>query len=90
MIDTCATDRTRTHLPIPATLLGRLLLSYAIREAYRSSQIVASAFVSWKSPQMRHPQAVQLYHRCGFISLPSHPQRMILPMDEIGASVSAD
>jgi len=94
----------RTHLPIPATLLGRfavdrtyegqgigrLLLSYALREAYRSSQIVASAFVLLDVAQDASTQAVHLYRRCGFISLPSHPQRMILPMDEIGASVSAD
>jgi GNAT superfamily N-acetyltransferase len=91
----------RARLPIPATLLGRFaidrnfeghglgraLLSYALREAYRSSQIVAAAFVVLDVADDASAHATALYRKCGFVSLPSNPKRRLLPMDEIGRSL---
>jgi GNAT superfamily N-acetyltransferase len=88
----------RPRLPVPATLLGRLavdrqfkgkglgalLLSLALREAYRASRIVASAMVVVDA----RADAVEFYKRAAaFQSLPSNSLRLVLAMQEISDSI---
>jgi GNAT superfamily N-acetyltransferase len=91
----------RPRLPIPATLLGRFaidqryegqglgrtLLSYALREAQKASQIIASAFVVLDLAEDASAHAAELYRKCGFVALPANPGRMLLPMEEINRSL---
>jgi GNAT superfamily N-acetyltransferase len=91
----------RPRLPIPATLLGRFavaqnhegqglgtkLLSYALREAYKSSQIVAAAFVVLDVAKDASPRASDLYRKYGFEPLPPKPERMVLLMSAVARSM---
>lgn len=91
----------RPRLPIPTTLLGRFaidqryegkglgrtLLSYALREAHKAAQIVASAFVVVDVSEDASEHAAEFYRKCGFVALPSNPQRMLLSLNDVGRSL---
>jgi GNAT superfamily N-acetyltransferase len=93
-----AMQRGRSHLPVPATLLGRLarhekykagglgpfLLSHASRDAFEASRTVASAFLVVDSK----PHAVKFYVQAGFVPCPWDDMRLVLPMETIGRELS--
>jgi GNAT superfamily N-acetyltransferase len=76
--------------PVPVALLGRLavdcvfqglglgsiLLADACRKVAAASQTLAVAGIVVDAKSL---QAANFYHHFGFIELPGHPQRLILP-----------
>lgn len=86
---------------LPATLLGRLarstefegkgigelLLMGALRQALNQSKKIASMAVVVDA---KDDKAKNFYKKYGFIELPDHPQRLVLPMETIAQMFSEE
>ena len=97
-----ALTRGRPRLDVPATLLGRFavdedfagrglgkwLLLQALVIAYTVSQSVGSALVVLDVGHDASPGARHLYDKVGFVSLACNPERMVLPMSEVGKALT--
>ena len=94
-------ERSRSRLPrypVPVVLLGRLavakshqnkglgslLLTDSLQRVLQASQVMAVYAVVVDA---LNDQAAEFYRQFGFISLPSQPLKLFLPMDSIATLI---